>query len=122
MLVMLVLVLVLLLVFKLGATWRLAYINNVAFALTLTAPDTSVVVTSPTVNASSVKEVLVTIVNGTPQQQIGNCSTTNGSAVVTGMSAAQTSSYSWYVSYWHWHSCFYYCSERSAGCWCYSVC
>jgi hypothetical protein len=77
---------------QVGATWRLKYINNVAFALTLTAPDTSVVVTSPTVNASSVKEVLVTIVNGTPQQQIGNCSTTNGSAVVTGMSAAQTSS------------------------------
>jgi hypothetical protein len=90
MLVMLVLVLVRLLVFK-WALLRLKYINNVAFALTLTAPDTSVVVTSPTVNASSVKEVLITIVNGTPQQQIGNCSTTNGSAVVTGMSAAQTS-------------------------------
>jgi hypothetical protein len=74
-----------------GATFRVRYINNVAFALTLTAPDTSVVVTSPTVNASSVKDLLITIVNGTPLTIIGNCSTTNASAVVTGMTAAQTS-------------------------------
>lgn len=73
-----------------GATYRLRYINNVAFAITLTAPDASVTVTSPVVNASSVKDVLIQIQNGTPLYIGNSCSTTNGSAVVTGMSQAQT--------------------------------
>lgn len=73
-----------------NASFRWRYINNVAFAITITAPDTSVVVTSPTVNASSVKDFLVQVLNGTPLAIIGNCVTTNASAVVTGMSAAQT--------------------------------
>lgn len=73
-----------------NASFRVRYINNVAFALTATAPDTSCVVTSPTINASSVKDFLITIVNGTPLYIANSCSTTNGSAVVTGLTQSQT--------------------------------
>lgn len=74
-----------------GASYRLRYLNTVAFAATIAAPDTSVSVSNGTVNASSVKDFLIQILNGTPQYISGNASTTNGSAVVTGMSQADTS-------------------------------
>jgi hypothetical protein len=71
-----------------GDTWRLRYINNVAFAITVTGV-TGVTVTNGVVNASSVKDFLLTLTCATPQAVVvGN--TTNASAVVTGLTAAQT--------------------------------
>lgn len=73
-----------------GTTFRMRYINAVAFIDTITAPDNTVTLGSNTaIAASSVKDFLFTILNGTPPQVwAGN--TTNANAVVTGMSAAQT--------------------------------
>lgn len=73
-----------------GTTFRCLWQVTTANALTVTATaNTGVTVTLPTVNASSAKTFLVTIVNGTPAQVItGN--TTNASAVITSMSAAET--------------------------------
>jgi hypothetical protein len=71
-----------------GDSWRIRYINTVAFAITWTGV-TGVTVTNGIVNASSVKEFLVVLTNATPQS-IATGSTTNASAVVTGMTAAQT--------------------------------
>lgn len=75
-----------------GDTWRIRYINNVAFAATITGV-TGVTVTNPTVNASSVKDFLLTIVNPTPAS-IAVGSTINASAVITGLTLAQTSAVS----------------------------
>jgi len=73
-----------------GTTFRCKWIQNAAFAITVQATaNTGVTVTSGTVNASSVKEYLVTVVNGTPTQTFA-CVTANGSAILTGLSAAQT--------------------------------
>lgn len=75
----------------LGDSYRVRYVNNVAFAITLAAQaNTGVTVTNPVVNASSVKDFLVQITNPTPTS-IAAAATTNGSAVITGMSLAQTS-------------------------------
>jgi hypothetical protein len=71
-----------------GDTWRLRYINNVAFALTVTGV-TGVTVTNGVVNASSVKDFLLTLTNATPSS-VAVGTTTNASAAVTGMTAAQT--------------------------------
>lgn len=72
-----------------GDSWRVKYINTVAFALTLTA-NTGVTITgNATVNASSVKEFLVTVTNATPAAVVvGN--TVSGSAVLTGLDASET--------------------------------
>lgn len=75
-----------------GDTWRLRYINNVAFAITVTGV-TGVTVTNGVVNASSVKDFVITITNATPAS-IQVASTTNASAIVTGMTLAQTSAVS----------------------------
>ena len=74
-----------------GTTFRLRYINSVAFVDTITAPDTSVTLGANTaIAASSVKEFLITITNGT-QAQLFAANQTNASAVITGLSALQTS-------------------------------
>ena len=75
-----------------GDSWRIRYINTVAFAITWTGV-TGVTVTNGIVNASSVKDFLMTIVNATAQS-IAACSLTNTSAIVTGMTAAQTAAIS----------------------------
>lgn len=75
-----------------GDTWRIRYINNVAFAITVTGV-TGVTVTGGTVNASSVKDFLLTIVNSTPAS-IAVGATTNTSPVITGLTLAQTSAIS----------------------------
>ena len=71
-----------------GDTWRLRYINNVAFAITVTGV-TGATVTNGVVNASSVKEFLVTLVNATPLRN-AVATTTNASKTVTGMTQADT--------------------------------
>lgn len=77
---------------QVGDTWRLRYINNVAFAVTVTGV-TGVTVTNGVVNASSVKDFLITLTNVTPAS-IVSASTTNTSAVVTGLTQAQTAAIS----------------------------
>lgn len=74
-----------------GTTVRVRYMNSVAFVGTIAA-GTGVTLgnNATTVNASSVKDFLITVTNGTPQQVFA-CSTTNASAVVTGLSQFQTS-------------------------------
>lgn len=77
-----------------GTTFRVKWIQNAAFAITVTATaNTGVTVTLPTINASSVKDYLVTVVNGTPAQTY-QANTTNASAVITGLSLAQTATLS----------------------------
>jgi len=73
---------------QVGDTWRLRYVNTVAFAATI-AGGTGVTVTYPTVNASSVKDFLLTCTAG-GEQTTATVSQTNGSAVLTGMSLQQT--------------------------------
>jgi hypothetical protein len=72
-----------------GTAWWVTWIQNAAFAITLTATaNTGITVTSGVVNASSVKDFLVTVTNGTPAQSYPGM-TTNASAVVTGFTADQ---------------------------------
>lgn len=73
-----------------GLSFRCRWIQTAAFAITVQATaNTGVTVTRGTINASSCKEFLVTVINGTPAAAVvGN--TTNASAVVTGMTEAQT--------------------------------
>lgn len=73
-----------------GTTWRCTWIVSTANAVTVQATaNTGVTVTNGTVNASSVKEFLCTVVNGTPAQTFA-VNSTNTSAVLTGLTAAQT--------------------------------
>lgn len=72
-----------------GLTARLRIINTVAFANTMAA-GTGVTLVNGTINASSVKDYLIAVTNGTPQQ-IFAVNQTNASAVLTGMSQFQTS-------------------------------
>lgn len=73
-----------------GTTWRCTWIVSTAQAVTVQATaNTGVTVTNGAINASSVKEFLITVTNGTPAQTFA-VNSTNGSAVVTGLSAAQT--------------------------------
>lgn len=74
-----------------GSTFRCRWLVTTANATTVAATaNTGVTVTLGAIAASSWKEFLVTIVNGTPQQTIAG-NTTNGSAVITGMSMEETS-------------------------------
>ena len=74
-----------------GSTFRLKYINSVAFVATIAAGvGVTLGYNATTVNASSVKEFLITVLNGTPQQSFA-ANVTNGSAVVTGLTQFQTS-------------------------------
>jgi hypothetical protein len=72
-----------------GTTFRLSYINSVAFAMTLAAGTGVTLGANVNVSASSVKDYLVTVTNGTPTQ-VYAATTTNGSAVITGLNASQT--------------------------------
>jgi hypothetical protein len=78
-----------------GASFRLRVASSNSGVLTIAAGANVSLVSSfgsgINVASGSNKDYLVTVLNGTPTAIIGNCSTTNGSAVVTGMTAAQTS-------------------------------
>lgn len=76
-----------------GDTWRFRFVNTVAFACTFTG-GTGVTIVNPTVNASSVKDFLVQVTSAAPQTTVGNASQTNASAVITGMTLAQTNAIS----------------------------
>jgi len=73
-----------------GTTFRLSYINTVAQAMTLAAGTGVTLGSNVNCAASSVKDYLVTVTNGTPAQTFA-ATTTNGSAVVTGLNLFQTS-------------------------------
>jgi hypothetical protein len=71
-----------------GTSWRVRWYNTAAFAITVTATaNTGMSVAAPTVNASSVKDYLVTVVNGTPAKTT-SATTVNASAVISGVPAA----------------------------------
>jgi hypothetical protein len=72
-----------------GTTWRFRLMNMVAFALTMAA-GTGVTIANANVNASSVKDFLITVTNGSNQSTVTTAVQTNGSAVITGMMASQT--------------------------------
>lgn len=74
-----------------GTTFRCIWIVTTANATTVAATaNTGVTVTRGAIAASSSKEFLVTITNGTPAQTLG-ANTTSASAILTGMTLAQTS-------------------------------
>lgn len=74
---------------QVGSTYRFRVLSTVAFANTITAGTGVTLAGVTAVAASSYRDYLITILNGTPQQLFA-VSTTNASAVITGMSAAQT--------------------------------
>lgn len=80
-----------------GTSWRLKIMNATAVTtdvMTLTGTaHTGVTVTHPTVNTASAKDFLITVTNGTPVKTVAS-TTTSSSAVITGMSAADTSALS----------------------------
>jgi len=66
-----------------GTTFKCRWITSTAQVVTVTATaNTGITVNLPTVNASSAKEFLVTVVNGTPAQTFVGM-TVNATAVVT---------------------------------------
>lgn len=72
-----------------GLTWRVNWIVTTAQTTTVQATaNTGVTVTRGAIAASSSKEFLVTVVNGTPAQTFSG-TTVNGSAVVSGFTPAQ---------------------------------
>ena len=73
----------------LGLSVRLRYINTVAFAMTAAA-GTGVTIVNANVNASSVKDYLLQVTNGTPAQTFA-VNQVSGSPVLTGLSQFQTS-------------------------------
>lgn len=74
-----------------GSTFRFKYINTVAFTATIAAgTGVTLGTNATTVNASSVKEFLITITNGTPAQTF-NANTTSGSALISNLNQFQTS-------------------------------
>lgn len=73
-------------------SYRFRFVNTVAFACTFTG-GVGVTVVNPTINASSVKDFLVQITSAAPQTIVA-ASQTNASAVVTGMTLAQTNAIS----------------------------
>lgn len=74
---------------QVGDSWRVRFVNTVAFACTFTG-GTGVTVVNPTINASSVKDYVFQCTAG-GVQSIAAVNQTNGSAVLTGMTIAQTS-------------------------------
>jgi hypothetical protein len=74
-----------------GTTWRVNWIVTTAQTCTVQATaNTGVTVTRGSIAASSAKEFLFTIVNGTPAQSVF-ATTVSGSAVVSGLSTATLS-------------------------------
>ena len=77
-----------------GQTFRFITITTTAQTVTYSATaNTGVTVNRGAIAASSGKEFLITIVTGTPAQTY-TAMTTNASAVITGMTAAQTATLS----------------------------
>ena len=76
-----------------GTSVRLRYINTVAFAMTLAAGSGVTLAGNTGVNASSVKDYLIQVTNGTPTS-VAAATTTNASNVITGMTQAQTAAVS----------------------------
>lgn len=72
-----------------GMSFRFRFINTVAFANTMAA-GTGVTLVLGSIAASSVKEYLITVTNGTPTQVFAANQVT-GTAVITGLSQFQTS-------------------------------
>lgn len=72
-----------------GFAYRMRFVNTVAFIATVVAGANVTLAGTTAVAASTFRDFLVTVLNGTPTQ-IFAATTTNASAVVTGMSAAQT--------------------------------
>lgn len=71
-----------------GTTWRLRHVNNAAFTVTYAVTaNTGMSVALPTVNASSVKDFLLTVINGTPPVTTAG-TTVNTSAIVSGIPTA----------------------------------
>lgn len=74
-----------------GTTWRIRWYNQSAFAISVqSVANTGISVAAGTVNASSVKDFLLTVVNGTPAT-IATVNSTNASAILTGLTQAQAS-------------------------------
>jgi hypothetical protein len=74
-----------------ATSFRVAIVVSTAFAVTLTATaNTGVTVNRGTIAASSTKDVLITVRNGTPAQTVAG-NTTNASAVVSGFTSDQLS-------------------------------
>ena len=74
---------------QVGTSVRLRYLNTVAFAMTLAAGSGVTLSGTTGVNASSVKDYLIQVTNGTPLS-VQTATTTNSSAVITGMTQAAT--------------------------------
>ncbi len=72
-----------------GATFRLIYRNNEAFAMTLAAGTGVTLGANVNCAASSVKDYLITVTNGTPSS-VAVADTTNASAVITSMTQEET--------------------------------
>lgn len=73
-----------------GITCRVRWLVTTAFATTVqSSANTGVTVSGGAIAASSWKDFLVTVTNGTPPQVLGG-NTTNASAVITGMTSVQT--------------------------------
>lgn len=71
-----------------GTSFRLRYINTVAFTNTPTIGTGGTLGNNTAIAASSVKDYLITITSGTPPSVVSG-NTTNASAVITGMNALQ---------------------------------
>lgn len=71
-----------------GTTLRIRYLNTVAYAGTLAAGTGVTLSGSTGINASSVKDYLLRINNGTPQQVLA-ANTTSASSLCGGLTAAQ---------------------------------
>jgi hypothetical protein len=72
-----------------GFSYRFRVLSTVAFANTIVAGTGVTLAGVTAVAASSYRDYVVTVLNGTPAQQY-SATTVNASAVVTGMTAAQT--------------------------------
>lgn len=72
-----------------GLSWRVRWIVTTAQTTTVQATaNTGVTVTRGSISASSAKEFLFTVVNGTPAQTF-QATTVSGSAVLSGLTSAQ---------------------------------
>jgi hypothetical protein len=77
-----------------GTTFRVRVVNTGAGAITLAATaNTGVTVNRPAIAASAMKDLLLTVNNGTPAQTY-QMNTVNGSAVINGLSTAQAATLS----------------------------
>lgn len=72
-----------------GTTFRLRYVNSVAFVMTLVAGVGITLGSNTALAGTSIKEYLLTVTNGT-QPQVFAATTTNASAIVTGMNTSQS--------------------------------